>query len=310
MTDEKFTLQTPMTNFTKIRREEDATPRLAQRMDRDQIGRILYECEKRRAEHCQSVMQKASGKECPGAAMEPWDECSYVFLSDADAVLAALSGNAGAQQEISDLKHDVERQVDITTSLVNAGEVEACPSCFEGVLKCRGCGSEFDSEQSAAPSPAVLDPVTVEAISQILREKIRIRLIEEDGELISARVSEGNIEECAEAIRALIGQTRNAETVACACDTDHPLFKERGHHPHCPLYASPSNPQETVRCQRCGSGDAMILCEGCWSPLSSTVQTDVKIPKVRTSHHRNKEEAARLQKLVAERVTSNDEAKK
>lgn len=55
------------------------------------IGRVLYECEKKRAEHCQSVLQKASGRECSGAAMEPWEECSEVFLSDAAAVLAALA---------------------------------------------------------------------------------------------------------------------------------------------------------------------------------------------------------------------------
>jgi hypothetical protein len=55
---------------------------------RGEIARTLYECEKRRAEHCQSILQKASGKECPGAAMEPWEECCEVFLSDADAILA------------------------------------------------------------------------------------------------------------------------------------------------------------------------------------------------------------------------------
>jgi hypothetical protein len=35
MTDEKFTLQTPMTNFAKVRREEDVTPSLAQSMGLD-----------------------------------------------------------------------------------------------------------------------------------------------------------------------------------------------------------------------------------------------------------------------------------
>ena len=64
---------------------------------RELVARTLYECERSRAEHCQSVLQKASGKECPGAAMEPWSECSEVFLSDADAVLAALPASAGVE---------------------------------------------------------------------------------------------------------------------------------------------------------------------------------------------------------------------
>jgi hypothetical protein len=68
----------------------------------------------------------------------------------------------------------------------------------------------------------------------------------------------------------------NAGAVACACDTDHPLFKERGHHPHCPLYASPSNPQETVRYQTQLQNpdlDERALPQSQIDSVSSTYQT-------------------------------------
>jgi hypothetical protein len=67
--------------------EQDLSPPV--RGDRETIARTLYECEKRRGELTQTIFEKASGKPCPGAGMEPWDECKDVFLSDADALIAA-----------------------------------------------------------------------------------------------------------------------------------------------------------------------------------------------------------------------------
>lgn len=65
-----------------------AVPHLSPTMGREQIARVLYDCERKRADHTQRFMQQLSGKECPGAAMEPWEECKDSFLSDADAILS------------------------------------------------------------------------------------------------------------------------------------------------------------------------------------------------------------------------------
>jgi hypothetical protein len=59
--------------------------------DREAIGRVLYECEKRRATNADAVVKGAFPGASDALLMEPWDECKDAFLSDADAVLAALS---------------------------------------------------------------------------------------------------------------------------------------------------------------------------------------------------------------------------
>lgn len=60
---------------------------------REQIGRALYECEKKRGEHADAVMKGISAKASDALLMEPWEECKDSFLGDADAVLS-LFGSA------------------------------------------------------------------------------------------------------------------------------------------------------------------------------------------------------------------------
>jgi len=63
----------------------------------ESIARILYECEKRRADHADKVMGLTR------STMEPWEECKDTFLSDAAAVLAALSPTGtGSEQDLID----------------------------------------------------------------------------------------------------------------------------------------------------------------------------------------------------------------
>lgn len=57
---------------------------------RERIARVLYECEKRRGTHSDSVVKSAFPRASDALLMEPWEECKDTFLSDADAVLAVL----------------------------------------------------------------------------------------------------------------------------------------------------------------------------------------------------------------------------
>lgn len=92
----------------------------------------------------------------------------------------------------------------------------------------------------------------------------------------------------------------------------------------------PSSGTEPLPCPFCGSkavdrreidGFPMIYCNGddCFGPQTTAKSFDdalvqwntrappasaARVPKVRTSHHRNKEEAARLQELVAKRCAA------
>jgi uncharacterized protein (UPF0212 family) len=130
----------------------------------EKIARTLYECEKRRAEHCQSVLQRASGKECPGAAMEPWEECSEVFLSDASAVIAALATTNTTQAEVRE--QTIEECADIALAIDSGrgnekeiakairrlaihpqrprNDSDVCPYCDAnmGGTNCPSCGRE------------------------------------------------------------------------------------------------------------------------------------------------------------------------
>ena len=69
---------------------------------REQIGRILYECEKKRGQHADAVMKGISPKASDALLMEPWEECKDSFLSDADAVLS-LFGSA-AKQDMTEVQ--------------------------------------------------------------------------------------------------------------------------------------------------------------------------------------------------------------
>jgi hypothetical protein len=61
----------------------------------ENVARVLYECERKRGEIANSVMSAATGREITGCTMEPWEECKDTFLSDARAVLSALSKATG-----------------------------------------------------------------------------------------------------------------------------------------------------------------------------------------------------------------------
>jgi hypothetical protein len=63
-------------------------------MGEEEIARVLYECERKRGELAREVMSKASGKDCAGILIDPWEECKDTFLSDARAVIAHIYGGA------------------------------------------------------------------------------------------------------------------------------------------------------------------------------------------------------------------------
>jgi len=50
-------------------------------------ARVLYECEKRRATHADSVIKAVAPNASDALLMEPWDECKDTFLADARALL-------------------------------------------------------------------------------------------------------------------------------------------------------------------------------------------------------------------------------
>jgi hypothetical protein len=64
--------------------------------------------------------------------------------------------------------------------------------------------------------------------------------------------------------------------------------------------SSPDRPEEITKAEM----DAIEAAAIAGKPL--TLSADPRVPKVRTSHHRNKEEAARLQKLVDDRFAPSD----
>lgn len=66
-------------------------------ISREAIGRVLYECEKRRATNADAVVKGAFPGASDALLMEPWDDCKDAFLSDADAVLALLSSPRSGQ---------------------------------------------------------------------------------------------------------------------------------------------------------------------------------------------------------------------
>lgn len=68
---------------------------------REQIGRILYECEKKRGEHADAVMKGILPRASDALLMEPWEECKDSFLSDADAVLGLFRSAATSAAPIA-----------------------------------------------------------------------------------------------------------------------------------------------------------------------------------------------------------------
>lgn len=118
----------------------------------------------------------------------------------------------------------------------------------------------------------------------------------------------------------VIAALRASASPKCICDTDHPLFKQRGHHPHCP--ASSAAPEEGMKphfyvpdyqamgdCRVCGHNDPNMLMpqhqaalpsdSGKAAPVASDKELGKKVGEYLGMSGIDAEDVAHLRKLIA-----------
>jgi hypothetical protein len=84
----------------------------------EKVARVLYDCERKRSEHADTVLSKVAGKPVK-FTMEPWEEAAEIYRGDARAALAALS----LPRTYGDGIEDAARVAEPVNSDANPGDI-------------------------------------------------------------------------------------------------------------------------------------------------------------------------------------------